>query len=271
MTTMRIDEEHGIGRVFDLLVYSGKTSAPRGSLTVECENVNLEFAPYVRYNRHMARKLSMNYIKREIAWYIRADAYDTSIAEHAKIWGPMINSAGRINSCYGEYWFLRDTGVNYIVRELTADPFSRRAVIPMFGVTQQHHIDVRDVPCTTNIEFRLRGGKLNCRFVMRSQDAVLGLGNDLPAFSFLQEVVARLLGVELGTLTISVGSLHVYEKHFEMMKTMSSQGGEYTEDLDEMPELTLEDAQLIAKCQVPSSGLFAEWLQRLPVNSDKKG
>ena len=265
MTTLRINDEMEMGRVFDLLVYSGKTSAPRGQLTVECENVNMEFAPFVRYNRFAIRNLSLNYIKREIAWYIRADAYDTSIAEHAKIWGPMINSAGRINSCYGEYWFLRDTGVNYIVRELTADPSSRRAVIPMFGVTQQHHIDVRDVPCTTNVEFRLRNDKLNCRFVMRSQDAVLGLGNDLPAFSFLQEVVATLLGVELGTLTISVGSLHVYERHFEMMKDMSSQNSKMVEVLDEMPALSIEDARLIAKCSVPSSGLFAEWLQRLPV------
>ena len=265
---MKIIDEVELYRIFEHLRLRGEMASPRGMQTLELENFQYTTTPDVRYNRYVARGLSMNYIKRELAWYIKADAYDTSIAQYAKAWGPMINRDNRINSCYGEYWFKLPTGVAYVVQELGKDSSSRRAVIPMYGVNAAHHGEgVVDVPCTTSIEFRIRDGKLNSRVVMRSQDAVLGFGNDLPAFWFLQEVVARLLRVELGTQTVSVGSFHVYERHFRMLSGISLATAPIDTTLDEMPRLTEEDAKSIAQCKIPTQSAFSEWLARIPITT----
>ena len=259
---IRIDDERELCRIYDVLQYNGRIIAPRGARTLEIENFTYSVAPYVRFNPYVIRKLNLSYIKRELAWYIKANDADLSIVEYAKAWGPMVKD-GKLNSCYGTYWFKNKTGVHDVLRILAEDPSSRRAVIPMYGTNLSHHAhDVRDVPCTTSVEFRIRDGKLGARFVMRSQDAILGMGNDLPAFSFLQEVVARLLGIELGYLTVCVGSFHVYERHFEMTRAMSSQKAEIG-PMVEMPQLTLGDALVISHCSLPLTSDFAVWLSDL--------
>ncbi len=267
---VRLEAEREFARIYDVLQYNGKLTSPRGAKTLEVENFTYTLAPYVRFNPFLVRNLNINYIKRELAWYIKADNTDMSIVEYAKAWGPMVKD-GILNSCYGTYWFKNKTGVHDVLLMLTQDPDSRRAVIPMYGTDPAHHDkDVRDVPCTTSVEFRIRNGRLNARFVMRSQDAVLGMGNDVPAFSFLQEVVARLLGIELGWLTVSVGSFHVYERHFEMVNAMSSQNADARE-FAPMPLLTLHDALCISHCQIPITSAFAQWLlvaPEAPVKSD---
>ena len=47
---------------------------------------------------------------------------------------------------------------------------------------------------------------------MRSNDAYIGLAHDVFAFTFMQEIVARDVGLDLGTYTHSVGSLHLYDQ-----------------------------------------------------------
>jgi len=57
---------------------------------------------------------------------------------------------------------------------------------------------------------------------MRSNDLIFGLGNDFPFFSYLQirllkELNEDGLKLKLGYNIHTVGSLHVYEKHFPMI------------------------------------------------------
>ena len=57
---------------------------------------------------------------------------------------------------------------------------------------------------------------------MRSQDFVFGAGNDLPFFVFIQhEILLRLKEtypeLEMGSISTYCGSLHIYERHFEML------------------------------------------------------
>ena len=48
---------------------------------------------------------------------------------------------------------------------------------------------------------------------MRSNDVYLGLPHDVFSFTMIQEIVARLLGVEMGDYTHFAGSLHLYDEH----------------------------------------------------------
>jgi thymidylate synthase len=72
------------------------------------------------------------------------------------------------------------------------------------------------------MQFFIRDG-LQMVVNMRSQDAVLGFSYDIFTFSAVANLVRTLLlqrgiKVELSTLTVNVGSFHVYEQHFAQVE-----------------------------------------------------
>jgi thymidylate synthase len=57
----------------------------------------------------------------------------------------------------------------------------------------------------------VRDRRLHLLTHMRSNDVFKGLPHDVFAFTMIQEIVARSLGIELGGYKHAVGSLHLYE------------------------------------------------------------
>jgi len=121
-----------------------------------------------------------------------------------------------VNSNYGYQW-NRGKQIEYIVSELTRNPFSRRAVITIYD-GKEHKEYAFDTPCTLNIVFNITYGKLNMSVLMRSNDLVYGFCNDQYCFSKLQELIANKLGVPIGWYYHHVNDLHIYEKHFNLKK-----------------------------------------------------
>jgi len=261
MEITTINREKDLIVLYRALSEHGVWSAPRGERTLEIENFTYTVAPFVRFNSFKGRNFNLKYLKRETAWYINADPMDLSIAEHAAQWGKIVLN-GKLNSNYGSYWFGKH-GVKHIARILQKDPMSRRAVIPMYGTDDDHmDEDAKDVPCTIAIEFRLRNGRLNARAIMRSQDILWGMGNDLPTFSFLQEIIAVLLNAEVGTLTVSVGSFHVYESRIEMFNEILS-NATHTAIEDKPPRIGRYEAHNLIAGSINELFDFSRWLLRL--------
>lgn len=214
-------------KVFSDIQSKGKLVSPRGQKVLEIENYNYVLPPYVRFCSFEARKLKLDYIKKEFLWYLKGDRFDLSIAEQASMWKTLINKDGGINSNYGQYIFFPLKGPNQfdkVVESLTNDKDSRRASIVILN---KDHIlsETNDLPCTYAMNFRIRDDKLNMTVRMRSQDMVFGMGNDAPTFSFTHEMVYVMLKevypeLQLGNYYHSVDSAHVYERHFEMMDQM---------------------------------------------------
>jgi thymidylate synthase len=255
---MLIKNEQELVRMYYVLQQHGKWTQPRGEKTLEIENFSYTVNPFVRFNSFKGRNFNLKYLKREMAWYVKADPMDLSITEHAAQWGKIVAN-GKLNSNYGSYWFGK-FGVKHIVRLLQQDSMSRRAVIPMYGTDTDHmDMEAKVVPCTLAVEFRLRNGHLNMRAIMRSQDILWGMGNDLPTFSFLQEIVATLLNAEMGTLTVSVGSFHVYESRIEMFNNIiSSATHEPVED--KPPRISRYEAHLLMDSEINPTFEFSKWL-----------
>ena len=255
---MRIRTEEELINLYRGLSTMGKWANPRGAECLEIENFSYVCDPGVRFNSFEGRNFNLKYLKREMAWYIKADPHDLSIAAHAAQWGKIVLN-GKLNSNYGSYWF-GPHGVGFIHHILKQDPMSRRAVIPMYGSDVDHmDPEAKDVPCTLAIEFRLRDGKLNMRAIMRSQDILWGMANDLPTFSFLHEIVAALLIVQMGTLTVSVGSFHVYESRMEMFNKILSTNS-YLPVADRPPYITTHEAQLLSTKCIDDKHAFSCWL-----------
>ncbi len=102
----------------------------------------------------------------------------------------------------------------HVVDLLRADPLSRRAVIGIYNP----HTDTqpgKDIPCNDFLQFQSRNGALHLTVTVRSNDIMWGWsGINAFEWSTLQEIVAHLLGIAVGTLTFNIGSLHLYDRHW---------------------------------------------------------
>lgn len=92
-----------------------------------------------------------------------------------------------------------------------------------------------DVPCTTTIQFLPRRDRLHIAVTMRSNDIYRGFPHDVFAFTFLQEIVARQLGLELGTYSHFVGSLHLYEDDIARARDYLAEGWQTPMSMPPMP------------------------------------
>jgi thymidylate synthase len=243
----------------------GQLVAPRGQTVLEIEDYSYVLPPFVRFQSFVSRKLNLNYIKDEMLWYIKGDRYDTSIASKAKIWQGIINRDGTINSNYGQYIFAGPKQFDNVVRILTEDRDSRRASIMILN---DNHLlsDTKDVPCTYGINFRIRNDKLNMSVMMRSQDAIFGMANDCPAFSFIHEMMLNALRrqyptLDYGTYHHTANSFHIYERHFAMLDRLVADDPYVPVDC---PKISGPDEVAFLRAldfsAIPQQFAFAKWL-----------
>ena len=110
----------------------------------------------------------------------------------------------------------------HVVDVLRADPTSRRAVFSIYDAD----VDTKpgkDIPCNDIITFQSRLGELHAHVFVRSNDLVWGWsGINAFEWSVLQEVIAGILGIEVGTLTFSISSLHAYDRHWGKLRRIAA-------------------------------------------------
>lgn len=156
---------------------------------------------------------SLPYMLGELAWYFigRDDAEFiskfSSFREH-------VGDDGVTNrSAYGAIVSNRHGfgQVAQVIDTLERDPYSRCAVID-FNVPNPERFETKDEICAIALVFELRGGKLDCTGIMRSDDVWLGTPYDVVFFTELQKHIANELGVGYGKYTHFTVSLHAHEK-----------------------------------------------------------
>lgn len=209
--------------------------APRGQKIREC--LGMTFAITDPRNRLLyipERKFSLQYVMAEVLWYMLAEDTTEWIGNYSSMWKNISDDGKTANSAYGSRIFKphprvasgRFTQWDYVKEELKRDPDSRRAVIHIR--TPEDSVDAKlDVPCTLALQFFIREGKLCLLVNMRSTDLIFGLANDVPAFTFMQEMMAFQLGLDVGPYIHTSNSLHIYERHFEMCEKILGGIGQY--------------------------------------------
>jgi len=118
------------------------------------------------------------------------------------------------NAAYGHRWrshFGYDQ-IEWVIDILRKDPSSRRAVISMWdGHRDLMNQGSKDLPCNTQVVFRVIGKTLDMTVFNRSNDAIWGAyGANVVHFSFLQEYVAASLNVDVGAYRQVSNNLHLY-------------------------------------------------------------
>jgi hypothetical protein len=125
------------------------------------------------------------------------------------------------HGAYGYRWrnhFGMDQ-VMMIQRMLRNDPTTRRAVLQMWDPTADLERTSKDLPCNLSAKFEIDGRHLNMTVFNRSNDLILGaLGANVVHFSMLQEVIANLVGCEVGWYEQISANAHVYVAEWEKRK-----------------------------------------------------
>lgn len=106
---------------------------------------------------------------------------------------------------------------DFIIKELKRNPDSRRAVIIVRD--KEKDMASSDPACLQHIQYFIRGGKLHCKVLFRSNDAVKATYMNAFALIMLQKRFADELGVEVGTYTHRANSFHVYERDFDLLES----------------------------------------------------
>jgi len=180
---------------------------------------------------------NLEYIDAEINWYQRQSTNINDIhpgKEPPAAWKYSADSHGNINSNYGHLVFSEKYYSQFknAFNELWANPDSRRAQMvynrPSIWVEYNEN-GKSDFICTNAQTFYIRDGLLHMVSQMRSNDVVFGYKNDYAWAQYLMDqfvsqwkrvcdVEGKHEPIEKGPLIWQVMNLHVYEKHFHLVK-----------------------------------------------------
>lgn len=218
-----------------LLTRKGRIGATRGN-TAELMGVMLKLRdPRARLSRTERRCLLFSCLG-EMFWYLAGSDKLRFIEYYLARYSDESDDGRTIHGAYGPRLF-NARGIDQVrnVLSLLRDKStSRRAVIQVFDAADlaKRH---KDIPCTCTLQLLLRDRRLHMLASMRSNDAFRGLPHDVFAFTMLQEIMARSLGVEVGTYKHAVGSLHLYEDDRQKAQQFVDEGWQSTVSMPPMP------------------------------------
>ena len=120
--------------------------------------------------------------------------------------------------------------MRYIVECFSSETSTRRAIISM-GDVMKDDFDAKgnlkitlDIPCTRELHFikQPNSNKLDVIVKMRSNDMIWGASAvNIFNYTFMQEYMAAILGLEVGNYYHFVDNFHYYHRHKKMVEQLS--------------------------------------------------
>ncbi|MEJ2248057.1 MAG: thymidylate synthase [Candidatus Lokiarchaeota archaeon] len=250
-------------------------TAPRGMLIKECINTSLLLInPINRIITFKERNLSLKYLVGELAFYLAGSNKLKFIKHYSRFWEKCSDDGKTVNSCYGKK-LLHDinrhniTQFQHALQQLIKDKDSRKSVMVIYD---KHSADLntKDNPCTLSLQFLIRKDYLYLITTMRSNDIWRGLSYDIPFFTILQEIMCVLLknkykNIKLGAYIHNVGSLHLYEKHFNNVKLLIDSNGLNKLSIKQLPHITPDTLD-----ELPLFLLYEEYLRKNNISKKPK-
>ncbi|GAA1793848.1 hypothetical protein GCM10009811_18270 [Nostocoides veronense] len=207
-----------------LVLDQGRTVTPRGDTTLEVGPIQFTL------ERPQERCLVLNHRNNNVfaaivesMWVISGRNDTATILPYLPRANDFSDDGETWRGGYGprlRNWSGHDQ-IDAVRSILTGNPDSRRAVAVIFDPAQDH-VESRDIPCNNWLHFIQRDGKLNVHVAVRSNDIIWGLsGINAFEWGFLLELMAHWLDLEVGTLTFSTTSAHIYERHWDRAKEIA--------------------------------------------------
>lgn len=144
---------------------------------------------------------------------------------NAHIWDSWADESGSIGKAYGYQLGVKNhypegdmDQVDRVIWQIKNDPASRRIMTNMYN----HH-DLNEMalsPCAYSMTFNVSGNKLNAILNQRSQDMLSASGFNTVQYSLLLICIAQATGYEPGELIHVIGSMHIYDRHVELVREL---------------------------------------------------
>lgn len=227
-------------------------SAPRGREIREIKSYSFCIKnPKKRIITNPIRRMSLPYAFAEIIWYLSGRNDLKTMYRYSKALKNFSDDGIMLNSAYGYRIFGHHEKIGFdqwdnVINILTNDKDSRQAIMQIYTANNK---PTKDEVCTLNLQFLIRNNKLDLIANMRSNDIVWGFTYDVFAFTFIQEMIANQLGIEVGEYYHHAGSMHIYEKDYNLIDEVEKFEKElrhfeqYEEDFD-LDGLTIESEEL---------------------------
>ena len=203
------------------------------SNTVEIQNAHFEVdKPWI------IREPNNDYFKRELDWYYSQSLNVYNIEGVPPYqWRQCADKDGFINSNYGWCIFSEENGSQYrnCKKKLIEDPHTREAIMIYNRPSMQYEFNsngMHDFMCCQNVQYFINDvdsetDRLDCIVNFRSCDAVFGFNNDA---LWEQHILDKLTNelkdywkikykkdLQIGKMYWNAGSLHIYERHFDIL------------------------------------------------------
>lgn len=162
--------------------------------------------------------------QRELDWYLSQSLNVNHIpGETPAIWKQVADKHGSINSNYGWCIFSNKNHNQYlnVLDTLTKNPDSRRGEMIYTRPSMQTDYNINgrsDFMCTGSVSYFIRDNKLTAHVKMRSNDVTFGYKGDYHWQKYVLDRLAKDLNVESGDIIWTASSLHVYDRHFYLVK-----------------------------------------------------
>lgn len=237
------DLVRGYVETVDYIMEHGEEVAPDGKLTVEVlamtlvlpgDSDMLPFGTGRKVNRALAAEDALQVI-----------GGFSSLPRFERINPNMVNYTDQ-HSFHGAYGPRIRPQMDNVIRRLREDPASRRAVVTIWDPLRDGNTEgMSNYPCTTELQFMVREGKVDCHTTMRANDVWHGLAYDAFVFNQLQRTVANVLRRPVGVYYHHATSLHVYEKQWDEAGKLDRDGGDASDPLPNGLQ-SFDDARYIA-------------------------
>lgn len=253
----KLHEEHKYLHLLEDILEKGVEKSDRtGVGTKSIFGTQLKFDLSNSFPILTTKKVFWKGVVEELLWFIRGETDSKKLeAKGVKIWvgnttrefldkkGLNNYDEGWIGPGYGWQWrwwgsdylhymnreeserqFVYPSGgidqLAKVIETIRKNPNDRRMIVSAWNVAE---IDKMALPpCHLLFQFDVTDGRLNCQWYQRSVDTFLGLPFNISSYALLTCLIAKVVGLQPGTLTYSGGDTHIYLNHIDQVKEQIS-------------------------------------------------
>lgn len=188
------------------------------------------------------KKMGFKSILAELLWFIEGSGDERRLAEilhgtrdkskktiwtanaEADYWKSNALYEGDLGRVYGVQWrsWQKPNGsgeidqLSQIISQIKTDPTNRRMILSAWNVGELHMMALP--PCHMMAQFYVSKGKLSCQMYQRSVDSFLGLPYNISSYALLVFILAKITGLQVGELIMTLGDTHIYKNHIDQVK-----------------------------------------------------
>ena len=174
------------------------------------------------------KKVHLKSIIYELLWFISGDTNVKFLKDHGvTIWDEWADENGDLGPVYGHQWRSWPTPDGRTIDQLINaqdtirdDPNSRRILVVAYNPAEVDKMALP--PCHCLFQFYVADGKLSCLMFQRSADTFLGVPFNIVSYSLLTMMMAQACNLQPGEFIHMLGDTHIYNNHYEQVKTQLS-------------------------------------------------